>query len=322
MQNVIASSFTMYEWKMTHSDKLHKHACEYHHDANSFFCFFLLLSTLFVRGGVHSTMLNAVNPGLRPQTAGTQICCFNYQISKTNNKSALDRDTSGKPTRWGLTGGYRRVPFLKARRKSPHVFYTQSFWQYRKLLYLCVNGREVRNFKWLFWDWEVYFTVAFGTRCACLMHDLIPPARQRYALFFAGHPSVSAQLLRFWLYFMSPNCDWPGLPVASFHPGEEGVRSFLISGAFLVISMTVYLPPPSRDGEGHVSSSSSPWVVWLSGYLHLSTGPGSSLHPSPSSFSVRVLNIPRSAPFTAFKQNRFIVYQHWSGEMPLSSGAR
>lgn len=50
----------------------------------------------------------------------------------------------------------------------------QSFWQYRILLYLCINGREVRNFKWLFCDWEVYFAVAIGTRCACLMHDLIP----------------------------------------------------------------------------------------------------------------------------------------------------
>lgn len=100
--------------------------------------------------------------------------------------------------------------------------YMQSFWQERILLYLCVNGREVRNFKWLFWDWEIFLTVAIGTRCACLMNDLIPPARQRYALFFAGHPSVSAQLLRFWLYFMSPNCDWPGLPEASFHPRRRG----------------------------------------------------------------------------------------------------
>lgn len=54
------------------------------------------------------------------------------------------------------------------------------------------------------------------------MHDLIPLGRQRCALFGASHPSVSAQLLSFWLYFMSPNCDWPGLPVASFHPGKEG----------------------------------------------------------------------------------------------------
>lgn len=92
-----------------------------------FSMFFLPLSTLFVRGGVHSTMLNAVNPGLRPQTAGTQICCFNYQISKTNNKSALDRDTSGKQTRWGLTGGYRRILNLKDGRKSPHVLYNGPY---------------------------------------------------------------------------------------------------------------------------------------------------------------------------------------------------
>lgn len=66
------------------------------------------------------------------------------------------------------------------------------------------------------------FILAIGTRCACFMHDLIPLGRQRCALFGASHPSVSAQLLRFWLYFMSPNCDWPGLLVASFHPGKEG----------------------------------------------------------------------------------------------------
>lgn len=75
-------------------------------------CFFLLLlSTLFMVGGVHSTMLNAVNPGLRPQTTEIQICsCLNYQISKTNNKSALDRDAGGKQTSSGLTDGYRHIP--------------------------------------------------------------------------------------------------------------------------------------------------------------------------------------------------------------------
>lgn len=92
-----------------------------------FSMFFLLLSTLFVRGGVRSTMLNAVNPGLRPQTAGTQICCFNYQISKTNNKSALDRDTSGKQTCWGLTGGYRRILNLKDGWTSLHVLYNRPY---------------------------------------------------------------------------------------------------------------------------------------------------------------------------------------------------
>lgn len=279
-----------------------------------FSMFFLLLSTVFVRGGVHSTMLNAVNPGLRPQTAGTQICCFNYQISKTNNKSALDRDTSGKLTCWG--GGLQEVIVI--------------LWIWKmvgKVHMYCITGRPCNHFDSIGYCYtsawmEEKSGISSGCfaieRFICCCHwnkvclfnaRLNPSARQRYALFFAGHPSVSAQLLRFWLYFMSPNCDWPGLPVASFHPREEGVRSFLISGAFLMISMAVYLPPPSWDGEGHVSSSSSPWVVWLSGYLHLSTGAGSSLHPSPSSFSVRVLNIPHSAPFTAFKQNRFIVYQ-------------
>lgn len=66
------------------------------------------------------------------------------------------------------------------------------------------------------------FILAIGTRCACFMHNLIPPARQRCALFYAGHLSVSEQLLRLWLYFMSPNCDWPSLLVASFHSKEEG----------------------------------------------------------------------------------------------------
>lgn len=114
-----------------------------------FSMFFLLLSTLFVRGGVYFTMLNAVNPGLRPQTAGTQICCFNYQISKTNNKSALDRDSSVKQTRWGLPGGYySRIVNLKDVWKSLYVLYNRP---YRILLYLSANGGEVRNL-WLFWD--------------------------------------------------------------------------------------------------------------------------------------------------------------------------
>lgn len=68
------------------------------------------LSTLFKGGGAHSTMLNAVNPGLRPQTTEIQICSsLNYQISKTNNKSALDRDAGGKQTTSGLTDGYHHI---------------------------------------------------------------------------------------------------------------------------------------------------------------------------------------------------------------------
>lgn len=71
-------------------------------------CFFL--SSLFKGGGVHSTMLNAVNPGLRPQTTEIQICsCLNYRISKTNNTSALDRDAAGKQTTSGLTDGYHHI---------------------------------------------------------------------------------------------------------------------------------------------------------------------------------------------------------------------
>lgn len=91
------------------------------------FCVFSPLSTLFVRGGVHSTMLNAVNLGLRPQTAGTQICCFNYRISKTNNKSALDRNTCGKQTCCGIRGGYRCFLNLKDGWKGPHVFYDRPY---------------------------------------------------------------------------------------------------------------------------------------------------------------------------------------------------
>lgn len=34
---------------------------------------------------------------------------------------------------------------------------------------------------------------------------------------------TAARLLRFWLYFMSPNCDWPGLVVGSTSSGEKGV---------------------------------------------------------------------------------------------------
>ncbi|CAB1425110.1 unnamed protein product [Pleuronectes platessa] len=58
------------------------------------------------------------------------------------------------------------------------------------------------------------------------------------------------------------------------------------------LNITPPLPPSNndwhlapKDGEGHISSSSSPWVVWLSAYLHLSAGASFSLHPSPSSLS-------------------------------------
>lgn len=60
-------------------------------------------------------------------------------------------------------------------------------------------------------------------------------------------------------------------------------------------ALAVHWPQPSRDGEGHVSSSYSPWVVWLSTYLHLSAGASFSLHPSPSSLSLR-----RHPPSIAF----------------------
>lgn len=95
-----------------------------------------------------------------------------------------------------------------------------------------------------------------------------------------------------------------------FIPVKKGPVLPAELGASRPTSVAVCWPPPSWDGEGHVSSSSSPWVVWLSAYLHLSAGASFSLHPSPSSFSVRLLNIPRSAPFTALKQNSSIVYQH------------
>lgn len=144
----------------------------------------------------------------------------------------------------------------------------------------------------------------------CLFHAWVKAfAAQRCALFCPDHPSTAAQLLRFWLYFMSPNCDWPNPPVAAFHL-KKALLPCCWLGASRPIGMAVCWPPPRQDGEGHVSSSSSPWVVWLSAYLHLSSGACFSLHPSPSSLSVRLLNIPRSAPFTALKQNHAIVYQH------------
>ena len=144
----------------------------------------------------------------------------------------------------------------------------------------------------------------------CLLYAWVKAlAAQRCALFSPDHPSTAAQLLRFWLYFMSPNCDWPG-PDGGFIfiRGKKGPSCWL--GHRSPISVAVCWPPPSQDGEGHISSSSSPWVVWLSAYLHLSAGASFSLHPSPSSLSVRLLNIPHSAPFTSLKQNSGIVYRH------------
>lgn len=66
------------------------------------------------------------------------------------------------------------------------------------------------------------FILATGTRCACFMHDLIPRQHKDVLCSTLVIRVFQPQLLRFWLYFMSPNCDWPGPPMASFHPGEEG----------------------------------------------------------------------------------------------------
>lgn len=69
-------------------------------------------------------------------------------------------------------------------------------------------------------DWEIHLS---HWNKVCLFHAWVKAlAAQRCALFHPDHPSIAAQLLRFWLYFMSPNCDWPGLLVASFHLREEG----------------------------------------------------------------------------------------------------
>lgn len=131
-----------------------------------FSVFFLLLSTLFVRGGVRSTMLNAVNLGLRPQTAGTQIRCFNYQISKTNNKSALDRDTCGKHTCWGIKNVVGKVfyhrPYVVS--LTPIGYCYISAWMEEK------SGISIGCFGLE----RFFFTVATGTRCACLMAWLNP----------------------------------------------------------------------------------------------------------------------------------------------------
>lgn len=79
-----------------------------------------------------------------------------------------------------------------------------------------------------------------------------------------------------WLHFIRAR-EGRILPVEPGHLGRS--------------ALAVRWPGPSRDGEGHVSSSYSPWVVWLSTYLHLSAGASFSLHPSPPSLSLRRLNI-------------------------------
>lgn len=83
-----------------------------------------------------------------------------------------------------------------------------------------------------------------------------------------------ARLLRFWLYFMSPNCDWPSPPLASFHPSHRGSDPSCWAGASRPISvgcpltwtitgrwgtclkfilplggMALNLPPPVRRGQ-------------------------------------------------------------------------
>lgn len=78
---------------------------KFQHTNSSFFVVVVgvVLSSLFNGGGLHSTMLSAVNPGLRPQTTEIQICgCLNYWISKTNNKPAFDRDAAGEQTTSGF----------------------------------------------------------------------------------------------------------------------------------------------------------------------------------------------------------------------------
>lgn len=70
--------------------------------------------------------------------------------------------------------------------------------------------------------------------------------------------------------------------------------------------------PPRKDGEGHVLSSSSPRVVRVSVYLHLSTGVRISLHPLPSSSFVIHGTDYLTYPAELLKPNINVVYQHLS----------
>lgn len=108
----------------------------------------------------------------------------------------------------------------------------------------------------------------------CLFHAWVKAQAQRWALFCPDHPSTGARRLRIWLYFMSPNCAWPGLLRASFQLGKEaegglpadwGIsadqRGCLLTSTFAGRSgtrlkfilplggMELSLPPPVRWGR-------------------------------------------------------------------------
>lgn len=138
--------------------------------------------------------------------------------------------------------------------------------------YFLAFGREL--LKRPFRDGEIHLS---RWNKVCLFHARLALAAQRCSLFGPDHPSIAAQLLRFWLYFMSPNCEWPGPPLASFQ-----VWSFLQNGASRPISVAVCWP---RTLHGTVRDMSQvhPPLGWYGSQLTSTCplGPASPFTPRP-----------------------------------------
>lgn len=118
------------------------------------------------------------------------------------------------------------------------------------------------------------------------------PPTQRCSLFGLDHPSTAAQLLRFWLYFMSPNCDWPGPLLASFHLGRERAalgRRLGHLGRSTRPSADLHLHGTVRD-----TSQVHPPLGWHGSQLTSTCppGPSSPFTPRPPAFTWDYLTYP------------------------------
>lgn len=160
-------------------------------------------------------------------------------------------------------------------------------------------------------DWEIHLS---HWNKVCLFHE-----GQRCALFCADHPSIAAQLLRFWLYFMSPNCDWPRPPVASFHLREEGSGPFCWLGHLgrsAWLSADLHLHRTVRD-----TSQVHPPLGWYGSQLTSTCplGPASPFTPRPPASLWDYLTYPAQLLLQLFNKTLPLFTNTSKGKTLLSS---
>lgn len=140
-------------------------------------------------------------------------------------------------------------------------------------------------------------------------HTSNPPPQHKALLCSA--PTTPAQLWGFWLDFMSPNCDWPGLLVASFHQRKLGPSLWLGHLSRARLSADLHLYRTVRD-----MSQVHPPFGWLHSQL-TSTCPLGQRLPSPlhrksfSSFYSRGAEICLCLPTATSTAKGLFNFQLW-----------